>query len=190
MVLFVPLKCERYKNRKRMREVLNQVKEGYGELIQYLTAPERAGLYTVAVTPVITMGGMEFLRFIRPADENGNLVRDGGGEPLKDVDIDRLTGRLMMNWMAQYQYLTDAYGDHYYQPGDCEQPLVYILLFLIAMGKQRGKGLFSGIWGILLRLPDQKSLEACRQDLMEKRKADEEKGFAVLNDPMGVLGDK
>jgi len=188
MVLFVPLKCERYKNRGRMGELLSQVKEGYGDLVGYLTAPERSGLYTIGVTPVITMGGMEFLRFLRPVDEEGNPVCDSAGLPLKDVDIDKRTGRLIMNWMAQYQYLTDAYGDHYYEPKDCEQPLIYILLFLIAMGKQRNKGFLSGIWAILRKLPDQKAMEACIQGLLEKRKAGLEEGFAVLNDPIKMLG--
>lgn len=188
MVLFVPLKCERYKNRERMEELLGRVKEGYSELFDYLLAPERAGRYTVAVTPVFTMGGMEFLRFVPPADEDGNLVCDRAGKPLEPIGIDEETGFLVMNWLAQYRYLTDGYGDHYYAPKDCEQPLLYILLFLIGMGKQRNKGFLSGLWTLLRGLPDQKAMEDCKQDLLAKRKASEKEGYGILNDPMRILG--
>lgn len=189
MVLFTPVKCERYKNRDRMEEIPEQVYKGYKDLINYLCAPERKHLYTVAVTPVITMGGVEFLRFVKPMDEDGNLICDENGEPLKAVSVDRETGNLTMNCFAEYQYLIDSYGDHFYAPEDCEQPLLYILLFLIGIGKQRNKGFFKGIWAAVRKLPDQTIMEACKEELTGKRKADLKEGFAIWNDPMKMLGD-
>lgn len=187
MVLFAPLKCERYRNRGRMEEVLEQVKTGYGDLIAYLCDSERKELYTVAVTPVITMGGMEFLRFLRPMDEEGNPVCGRTGKPLEAVSVDDMTGHLVMNLLAEYQYLTDRDGDHFYAPSDCEQPLLYILLFLVGIGKQRNRGFLRGIWAFVRGLPDQDIMELCRQDLLDKRILDSGEGFAALNDPMEIL---
>lgn len=187
MVLFTPLKCERYKNRGRMEELPKQVNAGYKDLVDYLCASERKHLYTVAVTPVITMGGVEFLRFLKPMDEEGNLICGKNNEPLKAVSVDEETGSLVMNWFAEYQFLTDSYGDHFYAPSDCEQPLIYILLFLIGIGKQRNKGFFKGIWAAIRKLPDQNIMESCKQDLLDKRKADVKDGSAIWNDPMRML---
>lgn len=187
MILFTPLKCERYKNRGRMEELPKQVNAGYKDLVDYFCAPERKHLYTVAVTPVITMGGLEFLRFLKPMDEEGNLICDRNGEPLKAVSVDEGTGSLVMNWLPEYQYLTDSDGDHFYAPSDCEQPLIYILLFLIGIGKQRNKGFLKGIWTTIKKLPDQKIMEFCKQDLLDKRKANVKDGAAIWNDPMRML---
>ena len=190
MVLFAPLKCERYKNRERMEEVMEQVKAGYQDLIDYLCAPERKNLFTVAITPVITMGGVEFLRFLKPVDEDGSLVCTADGKPLEPVSVNPGNGQLEMNWLAEYRYLVDGDGDHFYEPSDCEQPLLYILLFLIGIGRQRGKGILKGIWASIFRLPNQEIMDSCIQDLVEKRMSAARDGFAIINDPMCILGKK
>lgn len=190
MVLFAPLKCERYKNRRRMEELLENVKTGYEDLIAYLCDPNQQNLYTVAVTPVITMGGLEFLRFNRPVNEDGELVCDNDGQPLEAVSVNPSTGRLEMNWPAEYLFLQDSFGDHYYAPEDCEQPLTYVLLFLIGIGRQRQtglKGILQGLWTVIRRLPDQKIMEDCKQELLDKRNADPTQGFDIINDPMQML---
>ena len=87
------------------------------------------------------------------------------------MSVDEGTGSLVMNWLPEYQYLTDSDGDHFYAPSDCEQPLIYILLFLIGIKK----------------LPDQKIMEFCKQDLLDKRKANVKDGAAIWNDPMRML---
>ena len=87
MVLFVPLKIEKYRNSECMEEVFEAVKESYQELITYFATGENANLYTVAVTPVVTMGGLRFLRFVQPLDDEGNPVCDQNGQPLKIIDV-------------------------------------------------------------------------------------------------------
>ena len=120
MILFVPLKCEAYKIEGRMPEVLEVVKESYNELITYFTTGKNKELCTIAITPVITMGGLRFLRFVMPLDEDGNIVCDRSGQPVKIIDVSQETGRLEMQWPAEYYYLQDSYGDHFYEPKDCD----------------------------------------------------------------------
>ena len=127
MVLFAPLKCERYRNRNRMNELLREIKSGYADLITYLCESDMSHWYTVAVTPVVTMGGVEFLRFTKPVDANGQVICDASGNELEAVSVNPATGYLEMNWPAEYLLLTDADGDHFYEPEDCDQPLIYIL---------------------------------------------------------------
>lgn len=187
MVLFVPLKCERYKKRDRMSELADSVKENYEDLISYLCGGEKSDLYTVGITPVITMGGLEFLRFVRPMDEDDNYVCDENGDPLEDVGFDPQTGQLTMQWLAEYMYLMDDYGDHFYEPHDCEQPLLYVLLFLIGIGKKRTQGFLRGIWANIRQLPNQEILEACKTILIDKRYDNIEDGYEILQDPDKVL---
>lgn len=56
LVLFVPLKCERYYHEGRIKEVADQIKCCYGDLIRYFDQNEVASL----ITPILTLGGMEF----------------------------------------------------------------------------------------------------------------------------------
>ena len=61
MVLFVPIKCERYLD--KMDKVAERVEAGYAELITYLTTGPVGELCTVTIAPIISLGGASFLRF-------------------------------------------------------------------------------------------------------------------------------
>lgn len=56
LLLFVPLKCERYTHDKRMDEVGKCVKEVYSELIAFCKENNVASV----VAPILTLGGIEF----------------------------------------------------------------------------------------------------------------------------------
>lgn len=56
LILFVPLKCERYAHDKRMDEVAKRVKDVYSELILFCRENNVAGV----VAPILTLGGIEF----------------------------------------------------------------------------------------------------------------------------------
>lgn len=58
MVLFVPLKCERYFYDGRMQEVSDRVKETYGELKDFF----RVNNVASAIVPILTLGGIELDR--------------------------------------------------------------------------------------------------------------------------------
>lgn len=56
LILFIPLKCERYSHDARMDEVRNRVKEVYSELISFCKKNNVASV----VAPILTLGGIEF----------------------------------------------------------------------------------------------------------------------------------
>jgi len=195
LILFVPVKCELYRNQgaaggaKNMGWLLQKVRSGYHDLLTYLECSQRDRC-TVAVSPCITMGGLEFLQFVAPLDDEGALETDEHGNPLPDIMLNPNTGCLDMIWLSEYVYLFDENNDHYYKPENCAQPLLYILLFFVAMGKLRTKGgwLAQMLGKLLFHLPDQKVLNACREGLVRHIKTDAGEGYAVLNDPLHMMG--
>lgn len=119
MVLFVPLKCERYYNRNQMGEVCAKVQEVYKPLLQYLQQPGAGGgssRITIAVTPILTLGGAEFSRFYR---EDGEIVLDKWGTPTKAI----------------YHFYPDM-GKDAPEPKFCEQPLLYMLAYVIEQARR------------------------------------------------------
>ncbi len=188
MVLFVPVKCELYRNngrsgssnKKNMSDLLAAVKAGYSDLLTYLCTAQKDDC-TVAVSPCITMGGMEFLQFVQPQGKDGR--------PVEAVSVDPATGYLNMNWRSEYVFLYGADGEHFYKPEDCAQPLLYILLFFVAIGRRRNENqnILSRFIDLLRHLPNQEVLESGRKELRGQLKTDEKEGFAVLNDPMDAL---
>lgn len=127
LVLFIPLKCEKYFHEGRMEEVLNKVEETYKELIKMLSD---TGKICCAVTPIQTLGDVEFDDF--SYDKNGNILLAPDGCPAG----------------VKYKYVNDGK----YAPGFCSQPLYSLLLFVIAQYKResgRNKSLFDRIKAML-----------------------------------------
>lgn len=56
LILFVPLKCERYANDKRMDEVASRIRQVYSDLILFCKEKNVASV----VAPILTLGGIEF----------------------------------------------------------------------------------------------------------------------------------
>lgn len=191
MVLFVPVKCERYRAtqdhvKNRMPDLEKCVEKSYHELIEFLTTGKNKGIYTVAVTPCFTMGGLEYLRFVPPMDEDGKPQKGMDGGLLPDIERDS-EGCMVMNYLTEYLLLTDDCGDHYYKPENCEQPLLYVLLYLIAISRKMTSKFFSNIWAAFQKRPNRKVLESCKATLLSKIRREEEDGFAILNDPLEML---
>ena len=63
MVLFVPLKCEKYYYRNKMAMVNETLKKGYSDLLNFLTNDDLKDLCTVGIIPILTLGGAEFYEF-------------------------------------------------------------------------------------------------------------------------------
>lgn len=107
LVLLVPLKCERYFFEKRMDEVLKQVETVYGELIATF---KQSGKIACAVTPILTLGGVEFDHITK---QGTSIPLTGDGCPQEVV----------------YRFRTESPT---YNPAFCVQPLYYMLSFLAA----------------------------------------------------------
>lgn len=123
MVLFVPLKCEKYYYEHRMDEVAQQIKKEFQSLIDYLTMPNLRERITIAITPILTMGSLAFDHFGR--DEEGRVIR----QKVCGNQNDRRPA------YVYYRFV----GDKKFQPQYCEQPVLYILSFVVASAKRASK---------------------------------------------------
>lgn len=121
MILFVPLKCERYyhltysrklnfSRRNYMQEVFESVCTGYNDLLFYLrSTPELMNSLTIAVTPILSAGGIDFVKF----------------------DTDPATGRIISKYQEPEFLPNNQKG---YSPMFCEQPIVYALTYVMRLG--------------------------------------------------------
>lgn len=166
LILFVPLKCELYLKEGRGQEIIERVKEGYAPLIKYATSGMMAGLCSVAIAPCETMGGLEFRKF----------------EPLNGYDENKPATGI---YRSVYGYRRNEKGLRYYAPRCCEQPLLYMLLFVFGM-RQRGKT-GNGLFGMLSRMPSYEDLRAAHESIYARTKRNEDEGFCILNNPQGIL---
>ena len=123
LVLFVPLKCEKYYKENRMDEVCGAVEREYARLIEFLSTGSVKHHTACAVTPILTVGDVVFKHFI--TDENGEV---------KVVGPDRLPAKAVYSFTSR---------EAQYSPKYCEQPLCYLLTFVTKL-YQRNKSAGSG----------------------------------------------
>lgn len=118
MILFVPLKCEKYKATNQMPLVKHKVKISYRELIDHLNNQYSNVPCTMAVTPIYTFGTVEFKRFKRDSESHEIIIEEKYKTPKYPL----------------YGFMENAKGSP--EPQYCEQPLVYILTFILATAKR------------------------------------------------------
>lgn len=102
LILFVPLKCERYFHEERMQDVANRVIDVYGGLKHFFLDNNIASI----ISPIITLGGMEF-----------------------DKMVSNSTGMGTVTKIATYRIYEEAPS---YEPLFCSQPLFYLLTYVSA----------------------------------------------------------
>lgn len=114
MILFVPLKCERYREEGRMDEVCKKIKTAYRALIDHINNEYNASKCMIAITPIFTMGTLKFVRFER--DEEYNYIMAKGVNPTYPQT-------------PLYRFMDEAADNP--SPMYCEQPFIYVLLYLL-----------------------------------------------------------
>ena len=118
LVLLVPLKCERYFFEQRMDEVLGRVESVYNDLIMTF---RQNGRVACAVTPILTLGGVEF----------DYIMKEGAVIPLNTEGCPK---------EVIYRFRGDKPK---YSPVFCVQPLYYMLSFLAAQyGREKNNRSF------------------------------------------------
>lgn len=176
MILFVPIKCERYYHldksanikefgRHYMCEVSQAIIKGYGDLIHYLRSTD--GLVnqcTIAITPILSAGGIDFISFRK--NEEG-----------KTVSYYQAPENLSENEMG-------------YNPKFCEQPMVYMLAYLLALSIERqagGKGVFHIAKSIFEGMNTQQMTSALNTLRMKMKRnsgiAIQEDGYFIIQNP-------
>lgn len=157
LVLLVPLKCERYFFENRMDEVLQRVESVYGDLITNFKSSEKIAC---AVTPILTLGDVEFDHF-KTSLLGKTLLLDNG---CPEEAIYRFRGE-----------------DPKYNPAFCIQPLYYMLSFLSVQYSREKKNrnfidrVFSSIYNLF------ESDEALFDEIlqMEKHRKTDLPGYKV-----------
>jgi GTPase SAR1 family protein len=99
LVLFVPLKCERYFHDGRLQQVSEATKRAYSDLTDFFAKNNIASF----VTPIITLGGIEF---------------DHMQDNPSPIDIQKIS--VFRPWDA----------NPVYKPLFCPQPLYYLLTYV------------------------------------------------------------
>ena len=170
MVLFVPLKCEKYKGEK-MQEVNAKIKIAYNETFNFL-AGHNSKYCQLAITPIFTMGCASFSRF--ETRDDGTYV----------VDKDHI---------PQALYMFDAQADKP-EPKFCEQPLVYVLTYLFERArlaterKKAGQNWFEDIWDLFaenfFNRPSSRDFLAEKDTIMHNLK-DNGEGYEIVQNPLG-----
>lgn len=116
-ILFVPVKCEKYYHEGRMDTVTQQIEIQYENLLTSFKTGKKKDMYMVAITPILTLGGVEFDDFLR--DEEGDV----------DLITNSSIPSLYLRPKAAYYKLYSK--DPSFQPKYCEQPVLYLLDFIL-----------------------------------------------------------
>lgn len=148
LIIFAPVKCEKYlKNEKTTQELLERVRQGYNRLINYFNAETLSSNIVSVITPVQTVGSVVFSRL--EVDDHHN----------------------------PHFFFRKIRHDAQYAPQDSEQPLRYLLRFLLALHlKERNS------WGIFNFLRDWLKLDNHLKQAVEEfaRGCKTNSGFEVL----------
>lgn len=114
LVILAPVKCEKYlQNKEKEQELLETVQKKYNNLINFFRSDALSAKVAVVITPVQTLGSVRCHAI--ELDENN--------EPIFCLS--------KFNGMAMYE------------PKDCDQPLRYLLRFLLRLYlEQKQKGIF------------------------------------------------
>ncbi len=113
LLIFVPLKCEKYYWNKEMDKVTNKVLLCYKELLDYIKENHKLSVCTT-ITPILTVGDVVFDRFNRNPDTSICVVKKGDTDKLLPAEV-------------LYKYRNSIAK---YSPKYCEQPLFYLLTYI------------------------------------------------------------
>lgn len=176
LILFVPIKCERYYHlthtpelnffkRDYMQELVTAIGDGYRELLYYLkSTPQLLMNCVTAVTPILSAGGIDFVHFTKD-EETGKVV----------------------SLYQEAEFLKEY--DRGYAPKFCEQPMIYALTYIFAQTIKASAG-YSGIKRIMAGV-DYRELHSCYATLKKKIKkgtgAFADDGFLVIQDYTNIM---
>lgn len=171
LVLFVPLKCEKYFRDGQIDLVTKRICTNYEPLITHLKGQKNdsTGKKNVccAITPIQTLGDVVFDSF----------ERDTGGKVREIMTKDRQPLPEKIN----YRYTASNAG---YNPRYCDQPLYYLLSFVSkqyqkAQNQQSKNGFWGKLQEVLRMIPN---VDAFLIEIasMGQRRLDETQGYKVL----------
>ena len=196
LVLFVPLKCEKYYWEDRMNEVAAAIRkeEVYGSLINYLSSGQNTNC-ELAITPILTIGTAIFSRFERDKETHDFIMNEKYKYPNKPLYyFNEEACRAAVKKGSNQKYAAD--------PQYCEQPLIYTLSYalkMMAMAIEKDNndvGFWANLFGsslfpMFLKYIKENWLNfASASDFIaqrakiQKHLVLDEHGFTILSDPL------
>jgi hypothetical protein len=169
MVMFVPIKCEKWVKEGRINEVVDRIQTEYAVPIQTVKAYRRMN---VCILPIETAGNILFceLKDAYTLSSNGSttkcckltnqLVRlaDGISHRIKDDDVINvdatatIPGTTLRRPLSWFHINQNAEPDKLYAPYNCDQLPLHILAFMTKKMAVEGHGIFwSWIFGEISR---------------------------------------
>ena len=169
MVVFVPLKCEKWVKEGRIDEVTTRIKTVYDKTIKALSAYSKM---TIGIIPIETAGNILFSEFKVAYTVTGRTggkkrccyisestlrLEDGTPKKIKDTDVVNEDSEAVIagtNMMRPYAWYNINPYDSSYAPKNCEQLPLHILHFMFGkykeMETQKNKGeilsFLNGLW--------------------------------------------
>lgn len=170
MVVFVPIKCEKWAKEGRIMDVVNKIKSSYDVLIRALNAYARMN---ICILPIQTAGNIVFSELrdaytlstetdskIKCCKLNDRMVRTLDGKIMKkkpeytlNPDIEsQIASNLNIFRPYAWYYIDQDAEEPYYAPYNCEQLPLHIVEFMAKKMAQEGHGtLYSLIFGGISR---------------------------------------
>lgn len=121
LVLFVPLKCEKYYYGNEMDRLNEALKTGYENLFSFLEVHEE---YSVAITPILTLGDVVFDHYKTKTLPSGKEVVEMFGEDT--IESMRSTPKAPLFSFRKVERPK-------FSPRYCEQPLMYLLAYILSV---------------------------------------------------------
>lgn len=121
LILFVPIKCEKYYYEQTMGKLNEALKAGYKNTLTFLSQRKE---YTIAITPILTLGDVVFDHYQTKILKSGKEVIDTFGDEASEsmrtipkAPLFRFRDVKMPRFSPQY----------------CEQPLLYFLAYALSV---------------------------------------------------------
>lgn len=194
MILFIPLKCEKYivnargnVNIEKQKELCTIVEQRYAEMIKDFSV--FSNNLTMAIIPIITIKEVEWARFYAVGGDTDSIYNERG-----DFKAFWYGGDEML--CSKFRFKPDLYSDVKNGSGEsqslyCEQPLIYFLVFLLKYHLMH-KGILADIpiLGALFSLFSLFDKNPAFELEMERLRAKKMKrgndGFRILQNPLGI----
>ena len=159
MILFIPLKCEKY--RDNINIVNKKIHKAYEDTINLYNGALKA---EIAILPIYTMGNAEFKKFER--DNEGNVIM-AFNMPAKPI-----------------YFFPQNVGEP--EPEFCEQPVIYILMYVLKMAelyKRDNTSLWGAIIDFICSNPTAKDF-ASEKELLKKKLKKDDDGYEIIYNPL------
>ncbi|MFB2937640.1 hypothetical protein ACE1B6_20520 [Aerosakkonemataceae cyanobacterium BLCC-F154] len=156
LVIFVPIKCEKYM-RQCPAALLDRVQQGYNSLIEFFDKPNLRSQVVAVITPIQTLGNVEFSR----------------------INVKNYNGQAYPHFYFRKTNIAK------YNPVDCEQPLRYLLRFLLNIHLEQRFVLWKYFRKALGDIFEDNAFREAVGEFAKNCKTTD--GFAVLQDEEGWL---